>query len=117
MAILPLAARRTKVRHAAAVALLALAPAVSSAQITQSEFAARRAALAALVGEGVLVAFGSPEPEEDYISFNQNSQFEYLTGFNGPMAGLILDIQGGKIVGAPHLFVQPNDPSREAWTG
>jgi Xaa-Pro aminopeptidase len=101
----------------AVAALLALAPAISSAQIAQSEYAVRRDALAAFVGEGVLVAFGSPEPEEDYISFNQNSQFEYLTGFTEPMAALILDIKGGKVVGAPHLFVQPNDPSREVWTG
>jgi Xaa-Pro aminopeptidase len=101
----------------AAAALLALVPSVSSAQIAQSEYASRRDALATLVGDGVLVAFGSPEPEEDYISFNQNSQFKYLTGFNEPAAALIVDIKGGKIVGAPELFVQPNDPSREVWTG
>ncbi len=99
------------------LATLALMPALSSAQIAQSEYGSRRDALAALVGEGVLVAFGSPEPEQDYITFNQNSQFEYLTGFNEPAAALILDIRGGKIAGAPHLFVQPTDPSREVWTG
>ena len=86
------------------------------AQITQAEFASRRAALAAALGDGVLVAFGSPEPEEDYISFYQNSQFRYLTGFNEPDAVLVLDVKGGRLLGQ-HLFVLPNDPSREMWTG
>jgi Xaa-Pro aminopeptidase len=86
------------------------------AQITQAEFASRRAALAAALGDGVLVAFGSPEPEEDYISFYQNSQFRYLTGFTEPDAALVLDIKGGRLVGQ-HMFVLPSDPSREMWTG
>jgi Xaa-Pro aminopeptidase len=99
------------------IPLLALAPLALTAQITQSEYAARRNALANLVVDGVLVAFGSAEPEEDYISFYQNSPFKYLTGFEEPAAALVLDIKGGKIVGAQHLFVQPSDPSREVWTG
>ena len=106
-------------RHAtlAGALILFLAPAFSSAQITQNEYASRRAALAALVGDGLLVALGSPEPEQDYIAFYQNSQFEYLTGFNEPNAALILEIKDGKIAGAPHLFVQPADPAQEKWTG
>src|SRR5215213_11497314 len=85
-------------------------------QITQAEYASRRAALAAALGDGVLVAFGSPEPEEDYISFYQNSQFRYLTGFTEPDAALVLDIKAGKLVGE-HLFVVPSNPSEEMWTG
>lgn len=94
-----------------------LAPFSARGQITQPEYSARRTALATAVGDGVLVAFGSSEPAEDYISFYQNSQFKYLTGFDEPDAALVLDIKGGKIVGAQHLFVQPSDPSREVWTG
>ena len=86
------------------------------AQITQAEFASRRAALAAALGDGVLVAFGSPEPEDDYMSFYQNSQFRYLTGFTEPDAALVLDIKGGRLVGQ-HLFVLPSNPSQEMWTG
>jgi Xaa-Pro aminopeptidase len=97
--------------------ILSLPLAVLPAQITQAEYASRRAALAAAVGDGLLIALGSPEPEQDYIAFYQNSQFEYLTGFNEPNAALILDIRGGKIAGAPYLFVEPSDPSREVWTG
>jgi Xaa-Pro aminopeptidase len=97
--------------------VLALAPHSAGAQITQSEYASRRAALASLVGDGVLVALGSPEPEEDYISFYQNSTFKYLTGFDEPDAALVFDVKGGKIVSTTQLYVQPNDPSREVWTG
>ena len=96
--------------------VFALLPLSLRAQITQPEYASRRAALAAALGDGVLVAFGSPEPEEDFISFYQNSQFRYLTGFKEPNAALVLDINGGKLVGQ-HLFVEPSDPSREMWTG
>lgn len=96
---------------------VALAPLASNAQITQAEYASRRIALAALIGDGVLVAFGSPEPQEDYLPFFQNSQFRYLTGFEEPGAALILDIRGGRIVGAGHLFVQASNPVREPYTG
>ena len=107
-----------KSRFVLATALLvtALLPLSLSAQITQAEYAARREALAALIGDGVLAALGSPEPEEDYISFFQNSHFRYLTGFKEPNATLVLDIKGGRLLGQ-HLFVQPTNPAREAWTG
>ncbi|HEX6575241.1 MAG TPA: hypothetical protein VF042_09740, partial [Gemmatimonadaceae bacterium] len=54
-------------------------PAVTQAQIPMSEYAARRAALAQRVQNGLVVALGSPEPEEDFLTFNQNSNFKYLT--------------------------------------
>ena len=88
-----------------------------SAQIPQTEYAARRTALAKLIGNGLVVAFGSPEPEEDYIAFNQNSPFNYLSGFNEPGAGLVFQVKNGEIVGKPKLFVEANDPAREVWTG
>jgi Xaa-Pro aminopeptidase len=89
----------------------------ASGQIPQSEYAARRAALAKIIGNGLVVAFGSPEPEEDYIAFNQNSPFNYLSGFSEPNAGLVFQVKNGEIVGKPKLFVEPNDPAREVWTG
>jgi Xaa-Pro aminopeptidase len=87
------------------------------AQIPQSEYSARREALAKLVGNGVIVAVGSQEPQEDYLNFRQNSNFEYLTGLNEPDAALVIEVQGGKIIGAPQIFVQPNDPESEVVTG
>ncbi|MEO8193457.1 MAG: Xaa-Pro peptidase family protein [Gemmatimonadales bacterium] len=88
-----------------------------NAQIPASEYAARRTALAERLQNGILVALGSPEPDEDYISFNQNSQFKYLTGFSEPDAALVMVVRNGAIVGLPILFVLPSDPSREVWTG
>jgi Xaa-Pro aminopeptidase len=88
-----------------------------SAQILDTEYAARRNALAQRVQNGIVLALGSPEPEEDFLSFNQNSNFKYLTGFNEPEAALIMVVQNGAIAGTPMLFVEPSDPSREVWTG
>jgi Xaa-Pro aminopeptidase len=98
-------------------ALVLLMPLVASAQIPDSEYAARRSALAQRLQNGVLVAMGSPEPEEDFIAFNQNSQFRYLTGFLEPEAALVMVIKNGAVSGTPMLFVQPSDPAREVWTG
>jgi Xaa-Pro aminopeptidase len=89
----------------------------AESQITNSEYAARRTALAQKLQNGILVALGSPEPEQDYISFNQNSQFNYLTGFNEPDAALVMIVKNGSISGTPMLFVLPSDPAREVWTG
>jgi Xaa-Pro aminopeptidase len=97
-------------------ALLTLSAAVG-AQIPGAEYSARRTALAAAVKDGIVVALGSPEPEQDYIAFNQNSPFNYLTGFLEPDAALVMVVKNGAISGTPMLFVQPSDPSREVWTG
>ena len=99
------------------IAALCAVATTASAQIPASEYAARRAALAEKIGNGVVVALGSPEPEEDFISFNQNSNFRYLTDFNEPHAALLMVVKDGSIVGKPILFVEPSDPSREVWTG
>ena len=90
-----------------------LAASQLDAQIPNDEYAARRTALAQKLGDGILVALGSPEPEEDFLSFNQNSNFKYLTGFNEPEAALVMVVQNGAIAGTPMLFVEPSDPARE----
>jgi Xaa-Pro aminopeptidase len=87
------------------------------AQIKDSEYAARRTALAQRVQNGIVLALGSPEPEEDFLSFNQNSQYRYLTGFNEPNSAFLMVVKNGAISGTPILFVEPNDPAREVWTG
>lgn len=97
--------------------LIALFPTLAQAQITNAEYSARRAALAQRVQNGIVLALGSPEPEQDYIHFNQNSPFKYLTGFNEPEAALVMVVNNGAISGTPLLFVQPSDPAREVWTG
>jgi len=88
-----------------------LFPVVAGAQ-SQQEFAARRAALAGGVSDGVIVALGAHEPPQDYISFVQSPSFYYLTGFKEPDAALIVVKQGGQVVSST-MFVQPRLPSRE----
>jgi Xaa-Pro aminopeptidase len=105
------------IRSFSSAAFVALFAFPANGQIAQSEYAARRAALAKAVGNGIVVAFGSPEPEEDYIAFNQNSPFNYLTGFAEPNAALVFAVKNGQIVGKEKLFVEANDPAREVWTG
>ncbi len=89
----------------------------AGAQIPTSEYTARRTALAGKLQNGILIALGSPEPEQDFISFNQNSNFKYLTGFGEPEAALVMVVRNGTVAGTPMLFVEPSDPSREVWTG
>jgi Xaa-Pro aminopeptidase len=107
----------TKLKSLVLVAALSAFSTSSQAQIPSAEYASRRAALAQKLGNGILVALGNPEPEEDFISFNQNSNFRYLTNFNEPDAALVMVVRNGAISGTPMLFVQPSDPAREVWTG
>jgi Xaa-Pro aminopeptidase len=86
-----------------------------SAQIPQAEYAQRRAALAAKIQDGVLLAIGSQEPAQDYLSFYQNEPFTYLTGYNEPNAALVMVKRGGQTTAT--LFVEERDPAAEVWTG
>ena len=92
-----------------------LAAASAGAQITNAEYAQRRDSLAARVPHGVIIALGATEPAHDYLSFFQEENFLYLTGFREPDAALVIVKKDGKAT--PTLFVQPKDPGREVWTG
>jgi Xaa-Pro aminopeptidase len=85
------------------------------APISREEFAQRRAALAALLEDGVLVVLGSEETEADYLPYAQNSNFRYLTGVTEPGAALVVAKHGDSV--RETLFVLPRDPSREVWEG
>jgi Xaa-Pro aminopeptidase len=83
---------------------------------TAAEYAERRAALAAAMSDdGVFVAFGSPEPELDYLPYAQNSPFRYLTGVLEPEAALIMVRADGAV--DEMLFVRTRNPARELWEG
>jgi Xaa-Pro aminopeptidase len=83
--------------------------------IPASEYASRRAALAARMSDGVFVAIGAPSPPQDFLPFFQNPEFQYLTGFVEPGAALIIAKGNGEV--REHLFVLPRDPAREVWEG
>jgi len=92
----------------------ALTP-VPDAQGMQREYRARREALAARMGDGILVALGASEPVRDYESFSQTPDFFYLTGWREPDAALVMVRRGDSL--ATTLFVSPRDPAREVWSG
>ena len=104
------------VRFALSRALLtALSASALSAQIAQSEFAARRAALASALPDGVILVLGAGEPNPDFIPFHQHPQFRYLTGFDEPGSALVI-VKAGESR-RELLFVRPRDPGAEVWNG
>jgi Xaa-Pro aminopeptidase len=91
------------------------APALpAAAAISREEYARRREALAAGMGDGVLVVYGAPESESS-APFAQVPAFRYLTGLMEPEAALVMAKSGGEV--QAQLFVLPRDPSREVWDG
>ncbi len=97
------------------IALSLAAASIVAAQIPQSEYATHRSNLATAIGNGTLFVFGSPEPEQDFLSFNQNPHFYYLTGLKEPGAALVIrKIDAGVLT---TLFVERRDPAREVVTG
>ncbi|HXY31009.1 MAG TPA: Xaa-Pro peptidase family protein [Gemmatimonadaceae bacterium] len=85
------------------------------AQVPESEYAARRDSVVTRLGDGIVLALGAREPEEDYLTFVQAPRFYYLTGFREPDATLVIVRRGGATTST--MFVNPRDPARETWTG
>lgn len=96
------------------VMLVLTAPAVR-AQITKSEYVARRDSVAARVGSGVLIAFGGRTPVSDFGPFFQLPGFRYLTGYEFADATLVMVIEGGR--GTSTLFVNRSSPRRALYYG
>jgi Xaa-Pro aminopeptidase len=103
----------SRIAFLAPLALASVAP--LGAQIAVEEFAARRAALLNIVGEGVTLVLGSGTPVPEFLPYQQSRPFYYLTGFREPDAALVLVRRGGE--DRAWIFVPPKDPSREVWTG
>ena len=107
--------RFLQLRAFVSAAGLGVGAAQLSAQIPQAEYAQRRAALAAKIQDGVLLAIGGQEPAQDYLSFYQNEPFTYLTGYNEPNSALVMVKRGGQTTAT--LFVEERDAAAEVWTG
>ena len=85
------------------------------AQIPATEYAARRAALAGRLGDGVFIARGGAEPVLDYNAFFQSPGFLYLTGYREPAAALVMSKHGRDVRWM--LFVERKVPAIEVWSG
>ena len=97
------------------VALLFAAATLLSAQISTTEYAARRDSMAAHIGDGVVIAFGGRTPVTDYGTFFQLPAFHYLTGYDEPDAAFVLVARGGRATST--LFATPIDPRRAFYYG
>ena len=97
-------------RLAGAVLALLTSTTTASAQIPQSEYAARRDSLAARVDSGVVVAFGGRTLVHDFTTFFQLPAFHYLTNFDEPDAAFVMVVRNKKPAGT--LFITPSEPRR-----
>ena len=77
------------------VAAFAALTAPLQAQISSTEFSARRDALAARIDSGVVVAFGGRTLVTDFSRFFQLPAFHYLTGYDEPDAAFLMVVRGG----------------------
>jgi Xaa-Pro aminopeptidase len=101
--------------HLVRVLATFLLPASLVAQeIPAAEYAARRDSLASRIDNGVVVAFGAPDPV-GIRRWTQLPAFRYLTGFLEPNAALILLKRGGRTSGI--LFTASRDPRRALYDG
>jgi Xaa-Pro aminopeptidase len=87
----------------------------TGAQVPLREYAARRAAIAARIDSGVVVAFGAVEPVNYWPTFFQLPAFYYLTGFSESDAVLVMVKQNGAV--SATMFVPTRSPIRERWDG
>jgi len=90
-------------------------PSHAQAQVTLGEYAARRAALAARVDSGVVIAFGAVEPVNYWPTFYQLPAFYYLTGFGETDAALVMVKQNGVV--SATMFVPTRTAMQERWVG
>jgi Xaa-Pro aminopeptidase len=105
--------------------LLSLSPLHSLDRQPNADYRARRQALAAKTGSGVVILFAPMESEgpNALYGFRQNDDFFYLTGWTEPGAALLIagatDANG---VNAAHpyteiLFLPAHNRVQERWTG
>ena len=84
-------------------------------QIPIAEYAARRAALASRLTDGVVVAFGGREPVRHWPPFYQLPAFRYLTGFLESNAAFVMVKRGGSVTST--LFVARPDARMALYNG
>src|SRR5271169_4700666 len=78
--------------------------------IARDEYRARRADVRKSL-DGVMVLFGAQEPEDLHISFFQETNFLYLSGWRQP--GAVMMLTGQEEI----LFLPPHDTRGEIFTG
>ena len=93
-----------------------LSPLAAPASVTSADYAARRAAVAAKVDSGVVLAFGETHPLDYYPDFYQMPNFEYLTGFDESDAALLMIKRKGTPT-STMMFVPTQSPMMSRFVG
>jgi Xaa-Pro aminopeptidase len=90
------------------------------ANISKSEYRARRQKLLAQIKDGVVVMVGAREEDFGEVGrFRQHNDFMYLTGVQTPASYLIF-VPPNVVAGKPQhetVFIPPRDVRHEQWTG
>jgi Xaa-Pro aminopeptidase len=87
----------------------------AAAQISNAEYASRRASLAASLDSGVVVAFGGVEPTTYWPTFHQLPGFHYFSGFSETDAVLLM-VKRGRATSWT-MFVPSRTAIEERWVG
>ena len=101
--------------RALTVVLLLASTSPLAGQIPIAEYAARRAALASRLADGVVVAFGGRAPVRSWPPFYQLPAFRYLTGFLESDAAFVMVKRGGDVTST--LFVARPDARTALYDG
>ena len=85
---------------------------------SNADYHARRQALASKIKNGIVLLFGTREPEgpNDVYGYRPDDNFFYLSGWAEPGAVLLIAASSGH----PYteiLFLPDHNPSQERWTG
>jgi Xaa-Pro aminopeptidase len=88
---------------------------VVRAQISDTEFAARRDSVAVHIDSGVVIAFGGRTPVTDFGPFYQLPSFHYLTNFDEPDAAFVMVVRGGHATST--ILISPIDPRTAFYYG
>jgi Xaa-Pro aminopeptidase len=99
----------------AATASLRDASAQPVPEPTLDEYAARRAALAARIDSGIVLAFGGRTLVHDFHAFFQLPSFRYLTNLNEPDAALLMVVRGGRDEST--IYLAPVEPRSAFYYG
>jgi Xaa-Pro aminopeptidase len=100
---------------AVAAGIVAVGAPRAAAQIFNAEYAARRAALAASLDSGVVVAFGGAEPTAYWPTFHQLPAFYYFSGFGETNAVLLMVKRGAATDWT--MYVPTRSAIQERWVG
>jgi Xaa-Pro aminopeptidase len=87
----------------------------SATPISKQDVAARRAALAARIDSGVVIAFGGRTLVNDYGNFFQLPTFRYLTEISEPDAALVMVVRNK--VAQSTVFLSPIDARTAFYAG